>query len=82
MHTMQSYSPKPNIKKLDKIINKLTKEICNTPKSMTNILTHLPHENFGIHITSLLTDYIHCIGQQLKRALNDLGQLGNIYINA
>ena len=62
---------KPDIKKLDKIISKLTKEICNIPKSTANILTHLPHEEFGIDMTSLLPDYINCIGQQLIQALND-----------
>lgn len=36
---------KPDIKKLDKIISKITKEICNIPKSTANVLTHLPHEN-------------------------------------
>ena len=61
---------KPDIKKLDKIISKLTKEICNIPKSTANILTHLPHDNFGINATSLLLDYIRCIGQQLIQTLN------------
>ena len=70
---------KPDITKLDKIITKLTKEICNTPKSTANILTHLLHENFGIKVSSLLPYYIHCIGQQLLQALNDPGQLGDIY---
>lgn len=42
---------KPDIKKLHKIINKLTKKNCNIPKSTTNILTHLPHHNFGINAT-------------------------------
>ena len=70
---------KPDIKKLDKIICKLTKDICHIPKSSANILTQLSHKNFGINVTSLLPDYIHCIGQQLIQALNDPGQLGNIY---
>ena len=70
---------KPDIKKLDKIISKITKEACKIPKSTANILTHLSHENFGINATSLLPDYIHCIGQQLLHALNDQGQLGTIY---
>jgi len=39
----------------------------------------LPHDNFGINVTSLLPDYIHCIGQQLIQALNNPGQLGLIY---
>jgi hypothetical protein len=33
---------KPDIRKLDKIISKITKETCNIPKSTANILTHLP----------------------------------------
>jgi hypothetical protein len=70
---------KPDIKKLDKIISKITKEACRIPRSTANILTHLSHENFGINATSLLPDYIHCIGQQLLQALNDQGQLGTIY---
>ena len=70
---------KPDIKKLDKILSKLTKDICHISKSTANILTHLPHENFGINATSLLPDYVRCIGQQLLQALNDPGQLGTIY---
>ena len=70
---------KLDIKKLNKIISKLTKEICNIPKSTANILIHLPHENFGINTISLLPDYIRCIGQQLIQALNDQWQLGIIY---
>jgi hypothetical protein len=70
---------KPDIKKLDKIISKITKETCRIPRSTANILTHLSHANFGINATSLLPDYIHCIGQQLLQALNDQGQLGTIY---
>ena len=70
---------KPDIKKLNKIISKLTKEICHMPKSTTNFLTQIPHDNFGINATSLIPDYIRCIGQQLIQALNDPGQLGTIY---
>ena len=70
---------KPDIKNLDKIISKLTKKICNIPKSTTNILTHFLHEDFGINATSLLPNYIRCIGQQLIQAFNDAWQLGIIY---
>ena len=70
---------KPDIKKLDKILSKLTKDICRIPKSTANILTHLPHDKFGINVISLLPDYVRCIGQQLIQALNDPGQLGTIY---
>lgn len=44
-----------------------------------NILTHLSNEDFGINTTSILPEYIHCIGKQLLNALNDQGQLGQIY---
>ena len=62
---------KPDIEKLDKIISKLTKEICNIPKNTANILTHIPYKIFGINATSLLPDYIQCIGQQLVQAFNN-----------
>ena len=39
---------KPYMRILDQIIRKSTKEICNIPKNTTNILTHLPNENFSI----------------------------------
>jgi hypothetical protein len=32
-----------------------------------------------MNTTSILPDYIHCIGKQLLNALNDQGQLGQIY---
>lgn len=38
----------PNIRKLDKLLSKLTKEICNLPKSTANILTRRSHKDFGI----------------------------------
>lgn len=43
---------KLDIKNLDKILNKLTKDICN----------HLPLEDFKIYTTSLLQDCVYCIG--------------------
>ena len=69
---------KPDISKLDKVLSKLTQEICNNPRNATNILTHLYTEDFGISIASLLLDYVHCIGKQLITTLDDLGQLGTI----
>ena len=71
--------PKLDIEKLDKLINTIIKETCNIPKSTANILTHLPHGKFGINVTSLLPDYIHCIGQQLLQVINEPCQLGTIY---
>ena len=35
----------PTSKKLNKIKNKLTKKISNTPRSATNIFTHLKNED-------------------------------------
>lgn len=67
---------KPNIRKLDKILNKLTKETCNILKSNTNIGIFLSTKDFNINITSLLPDYIHCTCKQLLYALSNLGQLG------
>ena len=70
---------KPDIKKWDKIISKLTKEICKMPKITANILTHLTHKHFGINATPLLPDYIRCIWQQLVQVFNVPGHLGIIY---
>lgn len=68
----------PNIKKLDKLLNKLTKEICNIFKSTTNILTHLNNKDFNINTTSL-PNYLHCIRQNFIQVLNDPRQLETIY---
>ena len=65
---------KLDIWKLDKLLRKLAKEICNIPKSTTNILTHRYVEDFNINTTPLLPNYIHCIDKQLLFALNDIGQ--------
>ena len=54
---------KPNINKLDKVLSKLTQEICNNRRNATNILTHLYSEDIGTNITSLLLEYVHCIGK-------------------
>ena len=70
---------KANVKKLDKILSKLTKEIYNIPKITTNILTHLSNNDFGIITTSLSPDYINNKGQQQVYALNDSWQLGIIH---
>lgn len=70
---------KPDVLKLDKLLGKLTKEVCNIHKSTTNILTHLSIQDFGMYTLSFLLDYIHCIGKQILFALNNLGQLGLIY---
>jgi hypothetical protein len=45
---------KPDMKKLDKTISRLTKETHNIPKSTANILTHFSHEDVGSNVTSFL----------------------------
>ena len=69
---------KRNIKILDKIISKLKENLQHTQKHCEHHHTS-PPRRFGINITSLLSDYINCMGQQLIQALNDLEQLGTIY---
>jgi hypothetical protein len=69
----------PNITKLDKKIIGLQKTICGLPKSTPNITTKLPHDQYGLDVHSLKTEYLTCIGQQLRNALNDPGRLGTIY---
>ena len=50
---------KHDIRTLNKVLSKLTKEMCNISKSTTNILSHLSIEDFGINTISLLLDYMH-----------------------
>jgi hypothetical protein len=69
----------PNITKLDKKIIGLQKSICGLPRSTPNITTKLPHDQYGLDAHSLKTEYLTCIGQQLRNALNDPGRLGTIY---
>lgn len=70
---------KPNIGKLENRLSKIPKNTCNIPKSAANIFTHLSTEDFGINTTSMLSNYINCIKQQLIHAFNDPKQLGKIY---
>jgi hypothetical protein len=69
----------PNITKLDKKIIGLQKSICGLPKSTPNITTKLPHDQYGLNAQSLKTEYLTCIGKQLRNALNDPGKLGTLY---
>jgi hypothetical protein len=69
----------PNITKLDKKIISLQKSICGLPKSIPNITTKLPHDLFGLDAHSLKTEYLTCIGKQLRNTLNNQGTLGIIY---
>lgn len=62
---------KPNIEKIHKILNKLTKQTYSIPKSTTNILTQLSTIDFGINITFSFPDYVNYIGQHLVTTLND-----------
>ena len=52
---------------------------CKILIRIANILTHLNTEDFGINITSILLDYLVCIGKQLIQALNDPSQLDKVY---
>jgi hypothetical protein len=69
----------PTITKLDKKIIALQKAICGLSKSIANITTKLLHDQFGLDAQSLKTEYLTCIGKQLRNALNDPGRLGIIY---
>jgi hypothetical protein len=69
----------PNITKLVKKIIGLQKTICGLPKSTPNITTKLPHDQYALNAHSLKTEYLTCIGKQLRNNLNDLGRLGTIY---
>jgi hypothetical protein len=69
----------PNIIKLEKNKIGLQKTICGLPKSTPNITTKLPHDQYGLDAHSLKTEYLTCIGKQLRNALNDPGRLGIIY---
>jgi hypothetical protein len=53
--------------------------ICGLPKSTPNITTKLPHDQYGLDAHSLKTEYLICIGKQLRNALNNPGRLGTIY---
>ena len=69
----------PSIKKLDKKLYALQKEICGFSNCTPNVATQLPHELFGMEAFSFKTAYLGCIGEQLKHALNDKGCIGKIY---
>ena len=68
----------PAIKKLDKRIIALHKNICGLPKCLSNAVTQIPQSMFGTEAFSLKYAYITCIGKQLINALNDQGRLGRI----
>jgi hypothetical protein len=78
-----SFYPVPysmaSIRKLDKQIIRVTKTICGLPKSTPNITTQIPRHQFGLDAFSFKTEYLTCIGNQLRDALNDPSKLGKIY---
>ena len=55
----------PTIIKLNKKIIAIKKKICGLSKCTSNIVTHLPHDIFGIEAFSLKNAYLRCIGEQL-----------------
>jgi hypothetical protein len=69
----------PNITKLDPKKISLQKTICVLPKNTPNITTKLPHDQYGLDAHSLKTEYLTCIGKQLRNALNNPGRLRTIY---
>ena len=69
----------PDIKKLYKLLIKLTKFMCNIPKESPNILAQLPHQTFNIEVFSTLPRYVTTLNEQLTHTLNDPSPLGHIY---
>ena len=46
---------------------------------MSNEITQLPHNLYGLEVFSLQISYLRYIGEQLQKTLNDKGRLGQIY---
>lgn len=69
----------PTIKKLDKKIIALYKNIFRLPKCTSNVITPLPHDLFGMEAFLLKSAYFRSIGKQLRNALNDTDRFGKIY---
>ena len=69
----------PAIRKLDKKIIATQKSIYRLPKCMSNAITQLPQNLYGLDAFSFKNAYLRCIGEQLQSALNDKGHLGKIY---
>jgi len=69
----------PTIKKLDKKIIGIQKNICRLPKCITYVIAQLSHEYFGLEASSFKNAYLRCISQELRNVLNDSGRLGTIY---
>ena len=69
----------PAIRKLDKKIIATQKAISRLPKCMSNAITQLPQNLYGLDAFSFKNAYFRCIGEQLQSALNNKGRLGKIY---
>ena len=69
----------PAIQKLDKIIIATQKPIYRLPICMSNAITQLPQNLYGLDAFSFENAYLRCIGEQLQNTLNDKGPLGKIY---
>ena len=46
---------------------------------MSNAITQLPQNLYGLYAFSFKNAYLRCIGEQLQSALNEKGRLGKIY---
>jgi hypothetical protein len=68
----------PCIRKIDKIILKLTKSICNLIQSTNQHLYPTTHREIW-HQNSLLPRYVTTISEQFTQTLNNHGTLGRIY---
>ena len=67
------------IKRMNRRVIAMHWIIRGLPKSMSNVVTQLPHDMFGIEIFSQNNVYIICIGEQLINALNDKGRFMRLY---
>ena len=69
----------PAIRKLDKKIIATQKSIHRLSKCMSNAITQLPQNLYGVDAFSFKDAYLRRIGEQLQSALNNKGHLGKIY---
>lgn len=63
------------IKKLDKKISTLQKEIYGLPNCTPNVTTQLLYNLFGMEALSLKNAYFGCIGKQLRNTLTTMVDL-------
>lgn len=61
---------------LDRLLIRTIEALCQLPMSILDILTRLPHQDFGMESSSLLPIYATCLGVE---ALNDPSTFGIIY---